>query len=98
MKVKFGNLPAPRHTEDPNKPEAEDKLKEMMTRLHDAGYERQENIRDGVKDGPFYHIFYLPHQIEFGDYAEEAVKIMTPYSEYMKPLQVVAQLKGDSND
>ncbi len=89
MNVKFGNLPAPRHSEDPAKPEAKEKVAEMMQKLHDAGFVRQENIRDGVKDGKFYHVFDLPHQIEFGGSVQEAVEIMTPYSEYMKPLAVV---------
>lgn len=89
MTVKFGNLVAPRHSEDPKKPEAEAKVKEMMQKLHDAGFVRQENISNGVSDGKFYHVFDLPHQIEFGGYYEEAIKIMTPYSAYMKPLQVV---------
>ncbi len=89
MIVKFGNLIQPRHSEDPEKPNAKDKVTEMMQKLHEAGFVRQENIKDGVKDGKFYHVFDLPHQIEFGDDALEAVKIMTPYSDYMKPLQVV---------
>ena len=89
MIVKFGNLTQPRHSEDPKKPEAKEKVAEMMGKLHDAGFSRQENIRDGVNDGKFYHVFDLPHQIEFGGDVQEAVKIMTPYSDYMKPLQVV---------
>lgn len=93
MIVKFGNLAQPRHSIDPRKPEAEEKVAEMMSKLHEAGYERQENIRDGVNDGKFYHVFDLPHQIEFGDDAQEAITIMTPYSEYMKPLAVVAERK-----
>lgn len=90
LTVKFGNLVQPRHSESLEKPEAKDKITEMMQKLHDAGFVRQENIADGVKDGKFYHVFDLPHQIEFGGGGDEAVKIMTPYSEYMKPLQVVA--------
>jgi len=90
MIVKFGNLKQPRHSDNPDKPEAEAKVAEMMDKLHEAGFVRQENIRDGVKEGKFYHIFDLPHQIEFGGDGEEAVKIMTPYSDYMKPLQVIA--------
>lgn len=93
MIVKFGNLSQPRHSEDPNKPEAKDKLLEMMTKLHEAGFIRQENIKDGVKDGKFYHIFDLPHSIEFGGFGAEAVAIMTPYSDYMKPLSVVAPIE-----
>lgn len=89
MIVKFGNLEQPRHSEDPAKPEAKEKVAEMMNRLHEAGFVRQENIKDGVKDGKFYHVFDLPHQIEFGGNVSEAVEIMTPYSNYMKPLQVV---------
>lgn len=89
MIVKFGNLSQPRHSEDPEKPEAKEKIAEMMQKLHEAGFVRQENIKDGVKDGKFYHVFDLPHQIEFGGDVNDAVKIMTPYSEYMKPLQVV---------
>lgn len=90
--AKFGNLTQPRHSESPEKPEAKDKVSEMMSKLHEAGYVRQENIRDGLKQGKYYHVFDLPHQIEFGDDGEEAVKIMTPYSEYMKPLAAVAEL------
>lgn len=89
MIVKFGNLAQPRHSEDPEKPDAKYKLTEMMQKLHDAGFVRQENISNGVKDGKFYHVFDLPHQIEFGGSVNEAVKIMEPYSDYMKPLQVV---------
>lgn len=89
MIVKFGNLKQPRHSEDPDKPEAKAKVSEMMQKLHKAGFVRQENISSGVEDGKFYHVFDLPHQIEFGSDVDEAVKIMTPYSEYMKPLQVV---------
>lgn len=92
MIVKFGNLIQPRHSEDPKKPESEAKVAEMMGKLHEAGYVRQENIRDGVQDGKFYHVFDLPHQIEFGDTGEEALEIMTPYADYMKPLQVVAEI------
>ena len=97
MIVKFGNLVQPRHSEDPEKPEAKDKITEMMDKLHKAGYVRQQNISHGVKDGKFYHVFDLPHQIEFGDDGQEALKIMTPYSDYMKPLQLVAITanKGD---
>lgn len=91
MTVKFGNLVQPRHSEDPKKPEARDKVSEMMDKLHEAGYVRQQNISNGVEDGMNYHIFDLPHQIEFGDDGEKAIKIMQPYSDYMKPLQVVAQ-------
>ena len=89
MIVNFGNLAQPRHSEDPKKPEAKEKVTEMMGKLHDAGFVRQENIRDGVNDGKFYHVFDLPHRIEFGGDVEEAVKIMEPYSKYMQPLQVV---------
>jgi predicted transcriptional regulator len=89
MIVKFGNLVQPHHSEDPNKPEAKDKVSEMMQKLNEAGFVRQENIKEGVKDGRFYHVFDLPHQIEFGGDVKEAIEIMTPYSEYMKPLQVV---------
>jgi len=89
LTVKFGNLTQPRHSENPDKPEAKAKVEEMMQKLHEAGFVRQENIRDGVKDGKFYHVFDLPHQIEFGGDVKEAVKIMTPYSDYMKPIAVV---------
>ena len=89
MIVKFGNLVQPRHSNNPDKPDAKDKVTEMMEKLHDAGFVRQQNIRDGIKDGKFYHVFDLPHQIEFGGDVEIAVEIMTPYSEYMQPLQVV---------
>jgi hypothetical protein len=89
MIIKFGNLKQPRHSNNPEKPEAEEKVTEMMTKLHEAGFTRQENISEGVKSGKFYHVFDLPHQIEFGGNAEEAIEIMTPYSEYMQPLQVV---------
>jgi len=90
MEVKFGNLIQPKHSNNPEKPEAEAKINEMMDKLHKAGYVRQENISDGLKDGKFYHVFSLPYQIEFGDDGKEAVEIMTPYSEYMQPLMVVA--------
>lgn len=96
MYVKFGNLTQPRHSEDPKKPEAEEKISEMMGKLHEAGYVRQDNIRDGVKDGKFYHIFDLPHSIELGDTGEEALEIMTPYADYMKPLSVVAVLPDET--
>jgi hypothetical protein len=89
MIVKFGNLVQPRHSEDPKKPEAKGKIEEMMQKLHEAGFERQQNIQHGVNPGKFYHVFDLPHQIEFGGNVEEAVKIMTPYSDYMKPIAVV---------
>lgn len=95
MIVKFGNLVQPKHSEAPEKPEAKDKITEMMAKLHEAGFVRQENIRDGVKDGKFYHIFDLPHQIEFGGDVEKAVKIMTQYSDYMKPIQVVGNPSKD---
>jgi hypothetical protein len=91
MIVKFGNLPQPRHSESPDLPEAKDKITEMMQKLHEAGFARQENIKDGVKDGKFYHVFDLPHQIEFGGNIEEAIEIMTPYGEYMKPIALVGE-------
>lgn len=89
MIVKFGNLVQPRHSEDPEKPEAKDKIEEMMGKLHEAGFERQQNIKNGVDPGKFYHVFDMPHQIEFGGDVQEAVKIMTEYSDYMKPIGVV---------
>jgi len=89
MIVKFGNLVQPRHSEDPEKPEAKEKIEEMMKLLHEAGFERQQNIKDGVNEGKFYHVFDLPHQIEFGGAVEEAVAIMSDYSDYMKPIAVV---------
>ncbi len=89
MIVKFGNLQQPRHSEDPKKPEARAKVNEMMQKLHEAGFARQENILNGVNVGKFYHVFDLPHQIEFGGSVKEAVEIMTPYSDYMKPIAVV---------
>lgn len=88
MIVKFGNLVQPRHSEDLKKPEAKTKVEEMMQQLHEAGFVRQQNIEDGIQ-GKSYHVFDLPHQIEFGSDVEEAVKIMQPYSEYMKPIAVV---------
>lgn len=89
MIVKFGNLVQPRHSEDPKKPEAKDRVTEMMQRLHDAGFQRVESTAE-LDDMPkSYHVYDLPHQIEFSSDSEEAVKIMTPYSEYMKPLAVV---------
>lgn len=90
MIVKFGNLVQPRHSEDPEKPEAKEKIEEMMKLLHEAGFERQQNIANGVKEGKYYHVFDLPHQIEFGGGTEEAIQIMTAYSDYMKPIAVVA--------
>lgn len=89
MIAKFGNLVQPRHSEDPEKPEAKDKITEMMDKLHKAGFVRQQNIKNGVDVGKFYHVFDLPHQIEFGGNVKEAIQIMSPYSDYMKPLQVI---------
>jgi hypothetical protein len=89
MIVKFGNLVQPRHSEDPEKPEAKAKIEEMMQKLHEAGFVRQENIANGVKEGKFYHVFDMPHQIEFGGGNQEALEIMKPYSNYMKPIQLV---------
>lgn len=89
MIVKFGNLVQPRHSEDPKKPEAEEKIAEMMQKLHDAGFNRVSAIADIDKEPKSYHVFDLPHQIEFSSDVQEAVEIMTPYSDYMKPLQVV---------
>lgn len=87
--VRFGNLSQPRHSEDPEKPEAKEKVAEMMQKLHEAGFVKQDNIKEGVNEGKFYHVFDLPHQMEFGGDVQEAIKIMTPYSDYMKPLQVI---------
>lgn len=92
MIVKFGNLAQPKHSESPEKPEAKEKITEMMQKLHDIGYVRQERISDGIKPGKFYHVFDLPHQIEFGDDAKEALEIMQEYSDYMKPIMVVGNL------
>lgn len=89
MIVKFGNLVQPRHSEDPKKPEAEEKIAEMMQKLHDAGFKRVTIVDDIDKEPKSYHVFDLPHQIEFSSDVQEAVEIMTPYSDYMKPLQVV---------
>lgn len=89
MNVKFGNLAKPLHTNNPEKPEAESKISEMMQKLDDAGFVRQENISSGINNGRFYHIFSLPYQIEFGGNVEQAIEIMTPYSEYMQPLKVI---------
>ena len=88
MIVKFGNLAQPRHTNNPDKPEAEQKVAEMMQKLHDAGFVRQQNISNGLDDGKFYHVFDLPYQMEFGGSVHEAIEIMTPYSEYMQPVAV----------
>lgn len=90
MIVKFGNLVQPRHSEDPDKPEAKEKIAEMMARLHDAGFKRVQRVDDIDKEPKSYHVFDLPHQIEFSSDTQEALKIMTPYSDYMKPLAVVA--------
>lgn len=92
MIAKFGNLAQPKHSEDPEKPEAKEKVAEMMQKLHDAGFVREENIEKHENQQPdvkSYHVYSLPHQIDFSSSAEEAVKIMEPYSEYMKPLLVV---------
>lgn len=88
MHVKFGNLPRPRHSNNPDKPEAEKMVLEMMDKLHAAGFERQQNISNGVNDGKFYHVFDLPYQMEFGGNVQEAIAIMTPYSDYMQPIAV----------
>jgi hypothetical protein len=88
MNVKFGNLTQPRHSEDPEKPEAKEKIDEMMQKLHDAGFKQVSTITN-LDDEPMgYHIYDLPHSIEFSSDVEEAIKIMTPYSNYMKPLAV----------
>ena len=97
MEVSFGNQSQPKHSNNPELPEAEEKLAEMMGKLHAAGFVRQENIKDGVKDGKFYHIFSLPHKIEFGVNDKEAIEIMAPYSKYMQPLMVVAPIEEQSN-
>lgn len=89
MIVKFGNLAAPHYSDDPEKPEAKEKIAEMMSKLHEAGFKRVENTSK-VDDKPkSYHVYDLPHQIEFSSDVNEAVKIMTPCSEYMKPCAVV---------
>lgn len=89
MQVSFGNLDQPRHSEAPEKPEAKEKLAEMMIKLHEAGFKRVENTSKIDDEPKSYHIFDLPHKIEFSSDVDEAVKIMTPYSDYMKPLAVV---------
>lgn len=91
MIVRFGNLEQPRHSEDPEKPDAKNKVTEMMGKLHDAGFARQQDISKGVGNGRLYHVFDMPHVIEFGADVREAVEIMQPYSEYMKPLAVVGE-------
>lgn len=89
MQVSFGNLPHPHYTSNPDKPEAKDKMLEMMKALNEAGFKRIEKTED-VDNGPKqYHIYDLPHKIVFSSDVDEAVKIMTPYSDYMKPLMVV---------
>lgn len=89
MQISFGNLEQPRHSESPDKPEAKEKLTEMMAKLHEAGFKRVENTSKIDDEPKSYHIFDLPHKIEFSSDVDEAVKIMTPYSDYMKPLAVV---------
>ena len=88
LTVKFGNLSRPKHTNNPEYPDAEIKVKEMMDKLHDAGFSRQENISDGLQGDKFYHIFELPYQIEFSGNTNEAIEIMRPYENYLQPLMV----------
>lgn len=90
MIIKFGNLAQPHHSEDPEKPEAREKITEMMQKLHDAGFKRVENTSK-VDDAPkSYHVYDLPHQIEFSSDVNQAIEIMTPYSNYMQPINVIA--------
>lgn len=89
MQVSFGNLSQPRHSESSEKPEAKEKLTEMMGMLHDAGFKRVENTSKVDDEPKSYHIYDLPHKIVFSSNVNEAIKIMTPYSSYMKPLAVV---------
>ena len=97
MEIKFGNLEQPRYSKNLKRPEAEAKVTEMMQKLHEAGFVKQENISNGVNDGKFYHIYELPYQIEFGSDVITAIKIMTPYSDYMEPLQVTKTYRGAPN-
>ena len=90
LTAKFGNLVQPPHSEDPKKPEAKDKVDEMMQKLHDAGFKRVENTNKIDDEPKSYHVYSLPLQIEFSSDGEEAVKIMSPYSEYMKPITLVS--------
>lgn len=89
MQVSFGNLPYPKPTNNPDKPEAKAKMLEMMSKLDAAGFKRIEKTADVDSAPKQYHIYDLPHKIEFSSDVNEAVKIMTPYSDYMQPLMVV---------
>lgn len=89
MYVSFGNLPYPHFSNSPEKPEAKEKVVEMMKKLNDAGFKRIEKTEDVHSAPKQYHIYSLPHKIEFSSDVDEAIKIMTPYSDYMQPLAVV---------
>lgn len=88
MQVSFGNLTYPHHND--NHEDSEAMVKEMMDKLNAAGFTRVENTEAASKGTKNYHIYDLPHKIEFSSNADEAVEIMRPYSKYMKPLQVIA--------
>jgi len=90
MEVSFGNLSAPYHSINPDKPEAKDKVLEMMGKLHQAGFKRIEKTEDIDNEPKSYHIYSLPHKMHFSSHGDEAIEIMTPYSDYMKPLIVEA--------
>lgn len=89
MNVKFGNLERPRHSIDPTKPESESKVIEMMDKLHEAGFVRQQNVQNELKEWE-YHVYSLPYQIEFGGHGYEAISIIEPYSNYLQPISLVS--------
>lgn len=92
MNVSFGNLSVlkPGLIE----PDAKEKVDELMTRLHDAGFIREQNTEKNNNQEPSvksYHIYELPYKIEFSspEGAKEAIEIMTPYSKYLAPVALV---------
>jgi hypothetical protein len=88
MNVSFGNLTQPKH--NTNYHDSKQKLSEMMIELERAGFNRVDNTSDAQKGDKNYHIYDMPHKIEITTDVDEAVKIMTPYSNYMLPMQVVS--------
>lgn len=86
VQVSFGNLSAPHHSVSPDKPEAKEKVAEMMDKLREAGFKQVSKTADVENEPKSYHIYDLPHKISFSSHGNEAIAIMQPYSDYMKPL------------
>lgn len=92
MNVSFGNLASLKH--GLVEPDAPKKTKELMEELHKAGFVREQSTEKNNNQDPdvkSYHIYSMPYKIEFSskEGAEEAIKIMTPYSKYLSPVAVV---------